>query len=349
MIRQICLSCYKTVELPDDTAGQDTPCPNCGKVISVPAKYAAGVAAGGGLAAAPPVPPAPPIPPPPGTRFGAPPMSSDPSAPPGLKSEVLSPPPVTGPPADGLTRGFGVALDPKWLDWVPAGCVLLAFLLAFFPWAEMKLGGYTVMSQNGWDAFFGGKSYNPPVNPPGGADAVKQWEELDNKLSGRMDDKSFMIRTNWLIVLYVLLLLGTVILFVVERVVRDPAAIPALANQQWLPGVWKWRLVFLGGLAVLLFALLAFQSVAGFGLQQSIDVVAKQKFQKELNEPNPTDTQYRSTLIAVGQEAGKYPVTQTLWLRLLLLLHGLAVVAMAARFWLASREAKPLPRADVRW
>lgn len=345
MIRQICLSCYKTVELPDDTAGKDAPCPNCGKTIAVPPKYAAGVADGGGLSAAPPSPPAPS----PGTRSGAPPMSSDPSAPPGLKPELPAVPPGAAPPADGLTRGFGVALDPKWLDWVPAGCILLAFVLAFFPWAEMRLGGYTVMSQNGWDAFFGGKAYNPPVNPPGGADAVRQWEELDNKLSGRVDDKGFMIRTNWLIVLYVLLLLATVILFVVERVVRDPAAIPPLANQKWLPGVWKWRLVFLGGLAVLLFALIAIESVAGFGLQKSMDVVAKQNYQKELGEPNPTDTQYRSTLIAVGQEAGRYPVTQTVWLRLLLALHGLAVVAMAARFWLASRDAKPHPRADVRW
>lgn len=351
MIRQICLSCYKTVELPDDTAGKETPCPNCGKTISVPPKYAAGVAEGGGLASAPPVPPTstlPPLPPPPtpGPRSGAPPMT-DPTVPPGLKSDALPPMPPPPPPAGGLTRGFGVSLNPLWLDWVPAACLLLAFVLTFFPWDSMTLGGHSVMAQTGWDTMFGGKAYNPPLNPPGEVTA-KQWDDLDEKLSGSGEDKSVPVRTDWLIVLYLLLLLGLVVLFAAERVVRDPAKFPPLAGQKWLPPIWKWRLAVLGALAVLAFAVLWFQAIQGFGLQQSVRKIAEAKYQPVQKE-NGRDTQVRSRDIAVAQELGKFPVTQTIWLKLLLVLHAVAVVALAARFWLDLRDNKPHPRLDVRW
>lgn len=346
MIRQICLSCYKTVELPDAAAGTDTPCPSCGKAIKVPAKYTAGVAEGGGLTAAPP-PPLPPTTPPspsPGPMSGAPPMS-DPSAPPGLKTETLPPPPPPAPPADGPTRGFGCALDPQWLDWVPVGCVLLAFLLTFFPWSEMKLGGYTVMTQNGWEAVFAGK---------GDSNVPKDdlWKELDKVLADKSDKEKYkpaVLRSDWLVLLYLLLLLLAVLLFAAERVIRDPAAFPLTAKMTFLPPLWKWRLVVLGGLAVLTFLLLWFQAFQGFGLQRSLDTFAQADFKEKLAD-KPTDAEKRELWIKIGQTAGLFPVKQTSWLTLLLVLHATAVVALAGRFWLSGREAgKPLPRLDVKW
>lgn len=334
MIRQICLSCYKTVELPDDSAGKDVPCPECGKTISVPAKYAAGVAEGGGLSSG-------------GASPPPPPPAVDPSAPPGLKAP---PPPAPPPPAAGeLTHGFGCSLNPVWLDWVPAGCIVLALVLTFFPWVSMTLGGYTVMSQNGWDAVFGGKAYHPPVYPPGEEQRTKQWEDLDNKLSGRADDPTAKLRTNWLIVLYVLLLVVAVVLFVAERVIRDPAKFPLTAQVKPLHAVWKWRLAALGAVAVVAFLLVWVQSFRGFGLEQSIQAMARVKYSERLTDPNPTDTQFRATWIDVGQEASKYPVHQTFWLNLLLAVHAAAVVGVAARIWVQARGATPHPRLDLRW
>ena len=341
MIRQICLNCYKTVELPDDTAGKDTPCPNCGKPISVPPKYAAGVAEGGGLSTAPP--PAPPVPPTPspGPKPGASKMSADPSVPPGLKVESLPPPPL--PPADGLTRGFGFALSPTWLDWVPVGCVLLAFFLTFFPWVEMKLGGYSVMTQNGWETVFASRGETMPDGP--------EWKRLDEGLAGKSDSDRYnaaVLRSDWLVLLYLLALILLVVLLAAERVVRDPAAFPPTAGMTFLPPLWKWRLAVLGVLAVLVFLLVILQSFGGFGLQRSIDNFAKYDVKEKLAN-NPTEKDKREAWVKAGQISGAFPVHQTLWLNLLLVLHAVAVVALAGRFWLDSRGPKSPPRLDVRW
>lgn len=269
-------------------------------------------------------------------------MSSDPSAPPGLKTESL--PPSPPPPADGLTRGFGFAVSPVWLDWVPVACVLLAFFLTFFPWVEMKLGGYTVMGQNGWGTLFA--SVGDPTVPK-----TAEWEKLDKGLAGVGEDdryKAATLRSDWLILFYLLLLILLVVLFAAERVVRDPATFPATASMTFLPPLWKWRLVAFGGLAVLTFLILWVQAFQGFGLQKSINSFAYYEYNLKQAELS-TNTARRDLAISGGQTAGQYAVHQTLWLNLLLVLHAAAVVALAGRFWLDSRGAKPLPRLDARW
>lgn len=268
---------------------------------------------------------------------------SDPLAPPGLKTETLPPPPPPF-PTDGSARGFGFAFDPKWLDWVPAGCLLLAFVLTFFPWSEMKLGGYTVMTQNGWEAMYAGKGDNTPSGD--------EWKKLDAGLAGKAEDdkyKAAALRSDWLLLLpYLLLLTLLVLLAAAERVVRDPATFPATAGLTFLPPLWKWRLVVIGGLAVLTFLILWFQAFSGFSLQRAISSFAYFEYNQELAK-GPTDSQKRELAIQGGQTAGRYAVHQTIWLNLLLVLHAVAVVALAARFWIDSRGAKPLPRLDVRW
>lgn len=341
MIRQICLSCYKMTELPDAAAGTRVDCPNCGKTIDVPVKYTPDVAAGGGVGAVTPPPtevydvlPGTDRPPPP---TGVKPMSSDPTVPPvptvpAPPPGVAVPPPPPPPPGE-YARGCWLPVKSAWLAWVPLGCLTAAFVLSFFTWAKLAPGGYSVVTQNGWDAFFGWFGDSIPD--------VKEWKDLEETLTKT-------VRADLFILPYLLLLLPTIALAVIERVVKDPNTQRLPAPLMWIPQVWPYLLYLLGGLSLLLLILLAFASLRGFAVERAVNDVAAAKYEKEL-AVNTSGSDLRKTNILVGQEVSRYAPKQTVWLNLLLLAHVLAVVALLVRIWLTTRGDKPAPRVGVQW
>lgn len=341
MIRQICLSCYKMSELPDDAAGTRVDCPHCGKPIDVPAKYTPDVAAGGGVGAVTPPPtevydvlpaadrPAPPI--------GVKPMSSDPSAPPlppipAPPPGVAVPPPPPPPPGE-YAGGVWLPVKSTWPAWVPLGCLAAAFVLSFFTWVKLAPGGYSVVTAFGWQAAFGGFDANIPD--------VKEWKDLETSLNDKVKSDLFLIP-------YILLLLPTLALAVAERVLKDPQTQQLPGPLMWLPSVWPYLLYLLGGLSLLLLILLGFASLRGFAVERAVNDVAAAKYEKEL-AVNTSGSDLRKTNILVGQEVARYAPKQTVWLNLLLLAHVLAVVALLARIWLTARGDRPAPRVGVQW
>lgn len=345
MIRQICLSCYKMSELPDDAAGTRVDCPHCGKPIDVPAKYTPDVAAGGGISSLTPPPtelydvlPAADRPAPPS---GAKPVSSmptsDPSAPtlppvPAPPPGVAVPPPPPPPPGE-YARSCWLPVRPTWLAWVPLGCLAAAFVLSFFTWAKLAPGGYSVVTQYGWEAAFGGYSDAIPD--------VKEWKDLEDTLSKT-------VRSDIFLVPYFLLLFPLLALAVAERVLKDPHTQQLPAPLMWLPQVWPYLLYLLGGVSLLLLILLAFASLRGFAIERAVGDVAAARYEKEL-AVHTSGSDLRKTNILVGQEVARYAPKQTVWLNLLLFLHVLAVVALLARIWLTSRGDRPAPRVGVQW
>src|SRR5262249_6017431 len=51
-----------------------------------------------------------------------------------------------------------VSLHPFVIDWIPALCFVLILFLTLFPWVRYAPGGYTLYSQNAWQAAFNGGS-----------------------------------------------------------------------------------------------------------------------------------------------------------------------------------------------
>lgn len=331
MIRQICLNCYKMTELPDDSAGKQVTCPNCNKPMDVPAKFTPGVAAGGGMTSVPP----PPVPP--TANSGASPMSPEPLAPP----TGLTPPPGTVVPTQGpppmpyeYAGGVGFRLNPVWLAWVPLGCLVAVFVLSFFAWAKLAPGGYTVLTQNGWEAAFGSHSGTVPE--------LQEWKDLEKAFV--QDNR---LRWDGLMFVYILLLLPTIALVVIERVV-NPQTTKLPGPLLWIPRVWPYLLFALAGLSLLLFLLVFFASLRGFGLERAVADVAQAKYQEQLDK-NPAGTELRKIHIQVGQDAARFAPLQTIWVNLLLCLHLLAVLALLTRIWLNTRPNKPHPRIGVQW
>lgn len=330
MIRQICLNCYKMTELPDEAAGTQTTCPNCGKPLDVPPKFTPGVATGGGVTSVPSVNP------PPEPSVAPTPASTPPFAPP----PGLTPPPGTvlpnqGPPPgpSDYTGRFGFSLNPIWLVWVPLGCLVLAFVLSFFPLAKLAPGGYTVITQHAWDAAFGDYSGTVPE--------LDEWKKLESSL---VENR---LRWDGLIILYLLLLIPTILLAVIERFV-EPETTKLPGPLLWIPKVSPYMLYALCGLSVLLFLLLFLGSIRGFGLERAVGELAQAKYQEQLDK-NPAGTELRKINIQIGQESARYAPRQTVWVNLLLALHVLALLALLARLWLNSRPTRVFPRIGLQW
>src|SRR5437868_1794051 len=99
-MKLFCPHCLKPITVPDEAAGTDTTCPECGKSFPAPARYNPVV-----NVEPPPVAPVPPTPlpqpvPPPGLVPSAP---AD-APPPGLVPTVLAPQPQFPPTPAGYTR-----------------------------------------------------------------------------------------------------------------------------------------------------------------------------------------------------------------------------------------------------
>ena len=349
---QYCGQCFTAIELPE-VPGTEVACPKCGATVRAASTYAPSVASGGGVPALPPTPPA--ASPPSGERpmtsttpsvppFPPPAVPPAPAPPPGLN---LNPPTATGPtspppPTIAADSGnFGLTLDPRWLGWVPLGCLAVALLFSFFSWIEIKLGGYPVLTQNGWQTFAGGKSQLTTTNP--------ELDALEKVLEGKDDTKKLAaLRSDALVIPYLLLLLPTVVLAFAERFVSKIDASKLPPAVAWLPKIWHFLPMLLLALCTLLFVLIAVQSWRGFGLQHSIDRLALQKYEAELAE-NPAETKAREIWIKIGLEANRFSAQSTLWIALVVWLHFAAVLALLAKLWLAMRGAKPLPRLGVSW
>ena len=327
MIRQLCPSCVQLVELPDDAAGETVVCPRCAHPFPVPQAYTPTVDTAAG----------PPAPMPPAADRPAPPPGFVPPQPPG--TPVAPPPPAgaTAPPVPvptpaGYTHSGGFALTPQALGWVPAACLTVVLALSFFPWVGSYPGGVRLYSQMPWQAAFG---YFTP-SPLGSAD-----DELALKS---------LVSMNWLLVLYVLLLLPAVALAWSERFVRGTNPTPTN-----LPGplarlavVWPQRFLLLTVLTGLLLALLLVQTWRGFGLEQAVDALAARTHEKEVSEADTLAKEQRAQ-VRVGQEVGRFALDGTTALNWAIAAHVVAVASVVGLWWLHRRGPKPAPQVRAYW
>jgi DNA-directed RNA polymerase subunit RPC12/RpoP len=334
---QYCQQCYKPVEFAEGSTSAIA-CPSCGARVVPSAGYAPSVGTNAGV---PPVPTVPPVVPP--VAPSTPPtVPSTPTPPPGLKPQAEAASlTATAASADAAHGSFGLTLSPHWLTWVPVGCLAVCLILLFFTWVDVNLGGYSVMSQSAWNTM-GGTLH--AIWPNG-----EEWTTLEKTLAGTNDSrKEATLRSDGLMVFYILILFLTLPLLVVDRLFTtlDEAKLPPYLK--WLPAVWKYRVMVLVGLLVLLLFLLSFQSLQRFGLEKALYRNAETTYKVEL-EKAVTDSEKKAVYIKIGQEAGKYPAHTTGWVSVAVFLHTLAVLAMLAREWLVLRGNKPLPRIGFSW
>ncbi|HXD88779.1 MAG TPA: hypothetical protein VN641_19975 [Urbifossiella sp.] len=137
MLKLLCPHCLKSVAMPDESAGQEAPCPECGRSFPIPARYRPTVAP-----AAPTVPL---------------PLSPEP-----LPSHPLPIPlPASAVPPAGYTRSRSITISPCVVAWTPAVALAIIVILTFAPWVGVYPG--PVYTQGAWRAITGYPKRDPQL------------------------------------------------------------------------------------------------------------------------------------------------------------------------------------------
>jgi hypothetical protein len=317
----LCPNCQKMLTVPEEFAGQMMKCPLCNGTFTVP-----------GLpgSAAPPLPP----PAPESEHFS---LLNDPSPPSTPPLSHREPPPSTAttttPPStsslspEDYQHTLTVWFSPKVLPWIAPVCLLLAFVLSFFDWVGLYPGGEPAVTGSAWTAAFG--AYNVDGD-------LKQ-------LVPAIEDEKYKPGASPLTIFYLFLFIPTLVVTIASVVITMIHVKLPPQVEKLLP--WRWGIVAAVNLIVFLF--LGLQVLLGFSLDSRYREWVDSDTKREAKE-NPTTQErkkadaYRGKLLEV--------VHHTVSLRLVVLLHLVAIVSALLMFWVNQRGThRPLPKLELRW
>ncbi|HEY7327510.1 MAG TPA: hypothetical protein VH592_07720 [Gemmataceae bacterium] len=320
----LCPNCQKQVTISDDFAGQLMNCPLCGGLFTVP-----------GLPGAAQLPPPAPVQ---GTDvYSIRPEPSPPPPPPPQISTVLPPSPEpAAPQTPSLKPSLGLqdyqmtlaaSLSPGVLPWIAPACLILVFFLQFFPWDGLYPGGEPAVTGNAWYAAFGAYSVDG---------------DLKNYVLFTEDEK-YQPGVSVLTIFYLLLFFPSLIITVGSVVIlMVPVKLPPQVNNL-LP--WRWGIV--AAVNLVLFLFLALQLLLGF----SLDSRYREWVDKETKldaKSNPTTQARKESDVKRGELLER--LQHTVWLRLVVLLHLIAIVSSALMFWMDRRGThRPRPKLELKW
>ena len=300
-------------------------------------------ATGGSSSPASPPPSAtpPPVQPPTSPSVQTPSAGPSAASSPGVK---ISPPPrPSSASSTEPSESIGCVFDPQILQYVPAAALIFIFVLHFFPWVGVYVGGYEITSQGAWGIAVGATSRIPPdLNDFFEFKTDKQVREQkgwDEKNASGNDPQFSLLTFFYLLPLFFLGLIASV------GVVALPYIQTPLPPQiqQILP--WRWAIVTGINALLLLFVLLQF--LLPFSLESRMASFAT-------SDPTlkPDDRDKSVVAIKKQVERGKIiqQVQRTTWFNLVVLLHMIATLAAALVYWIEKRgPGKPLPRLELRY
>lgn len=303
-MRMICPHCQQAVTVPDTSAGQPTPCPNCNQMLTPPALTGAAVDA-----APPPVPRPAPTP--------APRMPIETS------SAARSAAPTRSSSGAPWLR---IALPRELVYWTAPIALLIAFILTFFTWVAIAPNGTRVYTQNAWQAI--GGSFT--------ADATGE-----GVMNFETDLKAQEYWNLWLL-FYIILLIPTTLLAFADRVLsHKPNSVPDILSGVWPHR--HLALIALCVILLLLLVVpltsgfgLQKMGVAAVDKQMEKLKEAKNKSKDDLSTKDKAEMSLMrdSRIAALG-------LTHTGWFCLAFLLQLLAIIGAGSAIWLDRHPDAP--------
>jgi hypothetical protein len=325
-MRLICPHCMSAVTVPDDAAGKEVPCPNCGKAFSTPARYPASVlpdASGATAGSAEPARTSPhpevPAAPPPGFVPPSAPVAPSGFLPPTASGDV--------PAAGGYAHARGITISPQVFSWLPAVLLLFTVVLTFFPWVGVYAGGTAIYWQQPWRAVAGSGAVGRNF-------ALERAVQISTGWLNK-------VHSDWeLMVPFLLCLVLAAALAWADRASHmiNPERLKRMER------LWAHRQAIIGVLAALAFTFALVQALNGFGMERAIHQTVDEQFaaarQQAASDPAAQKRiEYDSEVAYKG-----YNIERTSWLYLALVCNLLAVLALIVRYLLARRGNKHAPR-----
>lgn len=327
VIRQICPHCFKSVELPDESAGADSACPVCGKSFTVPKPYTPSVDPGAVRPTSVPVPPPPPV------TLTVPPAvdPNRPTPPPGY-----APPPGTvGVTSTQYSSATAVNLSASTVGWIPVVGFTLIVLLSIFPWVGCYPGGISAYTQSFWGALGNGLSADSTAEQ-----VMKQERALEEAL-----------RSDWWLLLPYLfaVLLGVALAWADRLATSDDFAYRVGPFGTLRAMVWPRRGAILFALAAVSAVFFTLETLRGFGLEAAVRTVAAAKHREE-KEKAVTAADRPVVEMKIGVEKASFGVGSGYAYWLVAAAHLIVLAAATGRIWLDSRgEHAPPPRLVAEW
>ncbi len=308
----LCPNCQKMLQVPEQYAGQLMKCPLCAGTFTVPA-----------LPQAPAAPP-PPAPPPP------PPSAPTPASQKAVASAPAPSAPASTPSGYAHTRSYTV--NPRVLAWLTPVCLVLVFILMFFTWVGMFPNGFDAVTQSGWQVAFNGYSIDE-VYKANNSDALNYLTKDGPGVAA-------------LLIIFVLLLIPTLIIAVAGALIHlkvVPVQLPPAAEP-----FWAYRPLLVAGLCLALLIFLILQLFSGLPIEDKTLVAANDAAKLANPEANTPEKRTKVQMDA-GKEYGKFNLTRTGWISLVLFFLFVATVASLLEWWVLHRGNQPVPRFDFHY
>jgi hypothetical protein len=343
----LCPNCQKRLTVPEQYAGQLMKCPLCAGTFNVP-----GLPPAPAPSPEPSLPPAPapapaattppetyglqpeaapPVPPPPAPVEAPAPLTSPLAAPrPPESGQPGAPPPPAPTPSIGYAKSWTGTIKPNVLQWVPAVSVVLIFILQFFPWVGVYPGGVPAAWQGAWGAAFADYGEDKDMR------SLFHFT-TDEELKEDKEKKDDRPSANYLQIFYLLPF------FLVTLVVTVGVLVVSVGRIKLPPGVEKvlqlrWTLV--AGVNLVTFLFLALQLMLGYSLENRF----KEHVTEEIAKREKSKTAPPTKVLEAEKNMVLQELHRTFWLKFVVFLHILAIIAALVMMWLEKRGNRPPPR-----
>lgn len=279
-----------------------------------------------------------------GFHFVAPQIYSPPVAPlppmqpvadiPAVAADAPSPAPIANPTdrlkAEGYAHSRRLTLSRDRLPTIPGFCLLLVLLVTLLKWVGTWPGGYAGYSQNAWQTVTAGMSRDTVT------EKVMKAETLIRT----------NLHTNWWMLAYLVLLIAAILLTWADEILRlTSRKLPAS-----LEPIRRHRPTIVSVLAVATLSLLVLQCALGFGLENAVrDMIAADATNQEALKAATTPEEIQIAEVTIAMQSARFPLEGTTWLRLAILAHLVAVIALVLEVILRRRGDKPEPGVMVYW